>query len=125
MSTKEMRFDSRFVAPISVAKTKIHSIRRDPNDKYVEGEELQMVDKSTGNVFATKTCTGTQKILIKCWQREVVVFEVQIDDRTLEYDEVQELARNDGFSSAPEMIEYVCNNFNYIGKIVHWTDKRY
>ena len=120
-----MKFESRFVMPISVAKTKIHSIRRDTNDKYDDGVKLQMVDKSTGNVFATKTCTGTQKILVKCWQREVIVFEVQIDNRTLEYDEVQELARNDGFSSAPEMIEYVCHNLNYIGKIVHWTDKRY
>lgn len=48
---------------------------------------------------------------------------VLIDGKDIHLTQIKELAQNDGFDSVEAFFEYF--NEDYVGKIIHWTDKKY
>jgi hypothetical protein len=73
-------------------------------------------------------CKSVQKIEIKYTypQSKIGTFEcihVLVDDRVLSYDEIEILAKNDGFDSFGHFCKWF--NVDFKGKIIHWTDLRY
>lgn len=79
------------------------------------------------------TCTDTQDVcidtplkIVRVWQKDHPEASESAADgywKTLDPDEVEKLAINDGFESAKELFEWFAPMFG--GQIVHWTDHRY
>ena len=118
---------------------KIHTIREDKLGRWKAGNIIQAatgVRTKNYNCFFESVCLSTQSIKIE-WINETH-FTIHIDDNlkvsVFLNDKCQFLVNdisfnpfefliNDGFSS----IEDFCNWFSedFIGKIIHWTDKKY
>lgn len=76
----------------------------------------------------TLDCIRVQDIIIirnSDYLNETIV---KVDGRKLKQDEVQQLAWNDGFNNLVEfwmLFATEKNNYEYKGKIIHWTDFKY
>jgi uncharacterized protein YqfB (UPF0267 family) len=110
-----------------LAETKIHTLREDPNSRWKAGNGIQFatgVRTNKYHMFKTAECKSVQKISIIHIVDGVMIFHtVQVDGRQLTYGEIEELAENDGFSSIISFFDWFHEDF--LGKIIHWTDKRY
>lgn len=104
---------------------KIHTIRR--GSRWRAGMSIQMAfnvrtkmyDAFNKGIAELETCISVQKI----WIRPVLEL-VFIDDRRLSAEEVETLAKNDGFDTVADFWQW----FGYEvfeGQIIHWTEKRY
>lgn len=108
--------------------SKIHTIREDKHNRYKVGVTLHQWKGNPRNVrndpyhFATAKCESTQQILILF--KNALRVEVLVDNRYLNPVEIEELAKNDGFTSSYELFKWF-NFEDFKGKIIHWTDKRY
>lgn len=113
--------------PKILSGEKIHTIREDKHDRWKAGRVMQ---QATGartkkyKCFNETFCTGTQIIEIT-WVKHGVgrAMIVKIDGRQLSVKELHELSVNDGFDLFHYFVEWFHQDF--IGKIIHWTDKRY
>lgn len=112
---------------------KIHTIREDKNKRWEAGKKIhfsQWADKPYRSacepIFEVLKCTGVQS------------FEVVGDDKVyvakklLTKQQVFKLAVNDGFSdSLCNDVDAVLADFfayfkpGFVGRIIHWADKRY
>lgn len=112
--------------------TKIHTIRRDSETKIEEGVILQMVVDAIilfeSDVFYEKSVVSTQAVFMT--YRGGI--EISIDDRQLYYySERLELAQKSGFESWNHFEKFFTPKIRdselgyYVGKLIHWTDKRY
>jgi hypothetical protein len=103
---------------------KIHTIRYDLTDRYKPGCKLHLfIYSRTKKAFRfapVLACTSTQKIEIRYDDSTPHVF---IDNRRLMCFEIKALAKNDGFLNEQEFFSYFSKDF--LGKIVHWTSKKY
>lgn len=122
---------SRFAVP-----NKIHTIRRDEKNKWKPGNNIHFVihnrTKSRYQFAPVVPCVSTQEILITWyWDEENpnggwIDPEVTVDFRLLEDEEINQLAINDGFINATQFLEYFKSvSTDFVGKIIHWTDKKY
>lgn len=125
----EVAFDLlRFVPAIIDKKTKIHTMRRDKENKLVPGTKICLTAGASHLVFAETTVTSVQKILLSsprtaCGVRIVTCL---IDGRRLEYPEIKQLAKNEGFANVQDFIDYFDDKYgSFEGKLIHWTDKKY
>jgi hypothetical protein len=126
-------FKKQFVEPI-LQGTKIHTIRLDLGGRWKEGNSIQFatgVRTSNYNEFKTGVCFSVQEIEIS-WvsngdgQHPVPIMEVEVDGKILNWEEKVELAKNDGFPNIEEFAEWdAWNKVDFIGKIIHWTEKKY
>jgi len=112
--------------------TKKHTIRTDAHDRWHAG---MIMHQSAGvrtkqyKLLRLDTCTGTQKIIIRHINNEIIVCiddEIFYDTTSVNYAKISrmsKLAFNDGFDSIDAFFNWF--NTDYIGKIIHWTDLRY
>lgn len=112
-----------------VEHKKIHTIRRDNSNRWAPG---QLIHFYTGlrtrhaNQFAPViTCTAVERIEIshKEYENKAIGLQIKVGGRVLNLAESIELAINDGFDSIEAFTEYF--NEDFVGKVIHWTDKRY
>lgn len=114
-----------------LAGTKIHTIREDKNDRIKPGMKLQLatgVRTKQYECFAEKECVSVQQITI-IYEYIMPVGEtlsIIIDDRSIGSEELEKLAKNDGFKNASDLLDFFVGTTDYFtGKIIHWTDKKY
>lgn len=115
---------------------KLHTIRRDENNRWRAGMDIHMVVKPKGRFSAgfqfapVIKCVSVQEIVINHYAgfeiRGIMIgpfASVKIDGKILRYEAIKQLAINDGFDS----FEAFCSYFNkdFTGKIIHWTDLKY
>lgn len=107
---------------------KIHTIREDKSRRWREGMKIQHV---TGNrtkerkQFAEGVCTGVQDIVIVF--QGLVIKRINVEGYSIPVERWRMLAYNDGMEWH-EFQAYFrgCANLGiFIGRIIHWTDKRY
>jgi len=110
---------------------KIHTIREDNNNRWKAGNLIHFViNNRTPNRYQfapVLKCVSTQKVVIKYFYNpETEAFDlptVFIDTEPMFYDQLKELAINDGFENTEAFFNYF--NKDWKGKIIHWTDKKY
>lgn len=118
-------FNPRFVGKI-ISGTKIHTIRADIHNRWKAGRSIQFatgVRTKYYQQFKDGVCVSTQKIVIDCDVNTIGDRIIIIDDRQLTEAHVFKLAKNDGFNSLEEFYDWF--NKPFVGKIIHWTEKRY
>lgn len=105
---------------------KHHSMREDKHDRWRPGMKIHpVVFNRTKNQFQfapVLKCKSIQRIEIAAKADEVPP-QVYVDGRWLTVDEIEQLAKNDGFDSVEHFFEWF--NKDFAGKIIHWTDLRY
>jgi uncharacterized protein YqfB (UPF0267 family) len=129
-------FHKQFV-PLIKSGEKINTIRLDNSGRWKAGRIMHMAtDTRTPNqkTFAVKECISTQSIHIK-WlthnkgmANESHSVQVFMDGRdvTTEPNTVDDLVKNDGFKSRKDFFEWPSwYRQDYVGKIIHWTNKKY
>ena len=117
---------------------KCHTIREDKTNRWKAGNDIHFVinnrTKDRFQFAPVVKCRRVQKIHIKIYKSiEYDIYgeysgiktnrEVWVDDFLLSKDATKELAINDGFPDTKAFFDFFENGF--IGKIIHWTDKRY
>ena len=127
-------FKPQFVKKIQ-NHTKIHSIRLDKHNRWVEDRRIQMaigVRTKNYKVFYVAMCISTQKIVIKhgkgfpkqtgVWIDDKLIFSIDgiIHNGT---EMMTQIAKNDGFKNYHEFFKWFSEDFE--GKIIHWTDLKY
>ncbi|MCS4164428.1 hypothetical protein [Sphingobacterium sp. BIGb0116] len=125
-------------------KPKIHTIRHDESERWKPGMDIHFVINSrTKDRFQfapVVKCTSVQTIeiidashlprvdgIVLEFPHGIEIFylayEVKIDGRFLNEQEIRELAINDGFESEYEFFKYFNKDFK--GRLIHWTNLRY
>jgi hypothetical protein len=66
-------------------------------------------------------CISIQKIEIR--QSAEESYTVSVDGNMLDEEQLNQLAINDGFPSAEELLSYFSGGFS--GKLIHWTAMKY
>ncbi len=131
----------------NVSLPKIHTIRRDENERWKPGMDIHFVINSrTKDRFQfapVVKCTSVQTIEISCanhlsindeyvsYYGEIELYgekwgyalNVKIDGRQVGSIEVETLAKNDGFDSVYDFYKYFDKEFK--GRLIHWTNLRY
>lgn len=121
----EVAFDLRFVPKIRDTRTKIHTVRRDEENRLMPGVKIALSCSGLHLVFDEKVITAVQHIIIHIHILQYVKYlQVFVDGRKLEYREIVELSINDGFDDVNDFISFFGLG-RYEGKLIHWTDKRY
>jgi hypothetical protein len=129
-----LSFKSQFIKPILVW-SKIHTIREDKSNRWKAGRKIdyftgRYTSKDRKRFAPSNECISTQRISIHYSGTSILVY---VDDKIFYknilgkhtgYNRMLELAKNDGFNSIDEFFEWF-NTDNYLGKIIHWTDKKY
>lgn len=134
-----------FLDGMKTAAPKLHTIREDSTNRWKAG---MLINHAFGvrtkgyRCFAKNQCLSTQTIQIEemamisasyCYvvvghsdrldETFSKIFRVAVDGRNLTTEEIQTLARNDGFDSTEDFFRWF--NGNWKGKIIHWTDLKY
>jgi len=109
---------------IDLVKPKLHTIRRDQSDLWKKGMDIEPVvsdDSPSQFQFApTMKCLGIQIISIERKEAEIMV---TLDDKILSFEEVKNLAVNDGFDNLEDFYAYF--DYSFKGKLIHWTELKY
>lgn len=113
--------------------TKIHTIREDPADRW---NDEQHIHYATGvrtkhyQCFKEGPCVSTQEVLMTYAYNDLI--EISVDDTELfGYQERLAFAKNDGFETWEAFFDWFyplilrSPKEVYIGKLIHFTDKRY
>lgn len=108
--------------------SKIHTIRADKPNKWKSGMLIHFAKGvRTKNYinFQMGQCFSTQRIKIEYDNIQPCgnVLSITVDDRSLTPEEIEMLAKNDGFDSVSDFLDFFDKDFR--GKIIHWTDFRY
>lgn len=127
-------FNKQFVLKIRTGK-KIHTIREDKNNRWKRGIKIQMATgvrtKNYEQFCGTFSCEGIQTIEFKWkhinkgmgnedWTVRLFINGIDFTNRA------EEIALNDGFDNVADFFKWKAwYRKNFIGKIIHWTDKWY
>lgn len=101
--------------------SKKHTIRQDKNNRWRPGMPIHFctgLRTKKYKCFKKGICSGTQKIRIDSSIKRIIV-----DGWRLSLEEMQWLAKNDGFKNLKQFFEYFNEPFE--GKIIHWSKIRY
>ena len=115
-------------------KPKLHTIRRDTDNKWKAGNKIHpVINNRTANRFQFAPvikCVSTQRIAINYTESVYKMPYYQIDNSEVmspsrsDYDyHLTRLAINDGFNGIDDFLAYF--NTDFTGKIIHWTDLKY
>lgn len=125
-------FNLRFLEPIKKG-TKIHTIREDKTGRWKPGMTIHFASGvRTKNYvqFHEGKCFSTQQIEIRNIFRKtdfntytICRHDVRVDGRSLLDEEIEKLAKNDGFNGLDDFFGWFNQGFK--GKIIHWTEFRY
>lgn len=103
---------------------KLHTIRHDEGERWKPGMDIHFVINSrTKDRFQfapVVKCKSVQTIEIEYQNKYTVV---RIDGRSLSYEEIKQLAANDGFDYVWDFFKYFDKDFK--GRLIHWTNLRY
>jgi hypothetical protein len=109
---------------------KIHTIRRDENERWKPGMDIHFVINSrTKDRFQfapVVKCTSVQQIEIvhrKSETHHLSWVDIKVDGRLLSYSEAKTLLVNDGFESIGDFLNYFNKDFK--GRLIHWTNLSY
>lgn len=111
---------------------KPHTIREDKNNRWKPGMRIHFFEwmgkpyRSKQFKFATGICKSVQAIEIIWYDVDgckYTIPSIYIDGRWLVYDEMKQLALNDGFDSLE--LFYAWFNTDFKGRIIHWTNLKY
>jgi hypothetical protein len=117
-----------------VVKAKLHTIREDKKDRWKAGTKLDFfINVRRPNMlrFApVLPVVSIQNFQIvwydttdTVWEFPHLKYAVRVDKRRLEINEIETIAQNDGFDSVEDFLNYF--NYDFKGKIIHWTDLKY
>jgi hypothetical protein len=126
----KLGFKPQFI-PHIISGKKIHTIRRDAAGRAQEGISIYMYDSeeliNNGlQEFDIKPIISMQKIEIKYTKLFAWFIAgpfVKVDDRLLTILQIHDLATADGFDNVEQFFD--CFDTDFVGKIIHWTDKIY
>lgn len=127
-----LSFKPQFKQPI-LDGTKIHTIREDPNRRWLKGRKIQMatgVRTKHYNCFKEAQCTGTQRVFMTYAHNDIIQISINGDELHT-YQERLQFALNDGFPDWESFFEWfypICKaneRDGYSARIIHWTDYRY
>lgn len=116
-------------------KPKIHTIREDKKNRWKVGTKIDFfINVRQKNMFRfapVLPVVSIQKVEIIYYSDREVLFKdlpmkrkIIIDDkRHLLDNEILEFAQNDGFDTIEDFFAYF--NKPYVGKVIHWTNKKY
>jgi hypothetical protein len=113
---------------------KLHTIREDKTNRWKAGMKIDffinMYRKEMFRFAPVLPVVSVQDFEIVYYtDREVLRNDlppkraIVIDDKRLSEDKWLELAQNDGFDTVEDFFAYF--NEDFIGKLIHWTDKKY
>lgn len=111
---------------------KIHTMREDNNDRWQVGTNIDFFinarQKSMFRFAPVLPVVSTQKVSViykhpSLFFAQAYPADIYVDGEIIPVHNVPEFARNDGFDNTDDFFAYFKENF--IGKIIHWTDKRY
>lgn len=110
--------------------TKIHTIRKWQCEKGTTLQHVIDPYKPSRRTIMTNTCLSVQNILIVPTYRFLMILRPAMkgDLGILNEEQIEELAKNDGFESVEAFWKYfekTCRNNQYEFHIIHWTDKEY
>lgn len=119
-----------------VAGWKIHTFREDKHERWKEGMSIQFWRGNPRNVHAKTKPHQFKEGVCKSKQRVFIHADygpsgglysfVIIDGKQLSPDQVEECAKNDGFSSSRQFYKWFCpNGGDWHGWCIHWTDFKY
>ncbi len=124
-TTYKIGFDTTIIH-----KPKFHTIREDKNDRWKVGNKIDFyINCRQKNMFRfapVLPVVSVQKIEIEYlnntghWFKDAVV---SIGESYIGRDEIETIAKNDGFDNVEDFFAYFNEDFK--GKIIHWTDLRY
>lgn len=110
-------FKLRFVKPIQDG-TKTHTIRAKRKHPQKVGELMYLYcglrQKGAFRIIPPPPCTKVEDILL---QRDGSIYVAEVK---LSLDEMEQLARRDGFSDLPEMMQFWDGKFPFSGDINYW-----
>ncbi|WZL88291.1 hypothetical protein VS868_11860 [Salinimicrobium sp. 3283s] len=100
---------------------KAHTIREDSKDLWKAGRDIHFVinnrTKQRFQFAPVVKCVSVQKVEISFMN------DVLVDGRELSFNEIEVLAKNDGFDSVEDFFSWF--NKDFTGKIIHWTNLKY
>lgn len=106
---------------------KIHTIRRDPENKWREGTDIQLIiqqgEPDEFQFAPTIKCLGIQRIQIDYSNLINEGPAVFIDYELVDKETLAKLVVNDGFATIAEFFYYFNEEFS--GNLVHWTPLKY
>jgi len=121
----------------SIDNPKLHTIRQDPTNRWREGRDIHHVygnRTKARKCFLKNRCLSTQRIVI-LYEETVVSTDqgegkdgierpvVMVDFRVMSPEQVDLIAKNDGFKSTDDFFRWFDKPFS--GVIIHWTKLRY
>ncbi len=113
---------------------KIHTLREDKHRRWHKGRKIQFatgVRTKNYNQFHEGECKSTEHIAIFWFKtlptvyigEAVFAFPLKKDLIQTTSNELDLLAKNDGFESTEDFFKWFNKDFH--GKIIHWTDFKY
>lgn len=110
--------------------TKIHTLRLDPINRWSTGRKIHFatgVRTPKYDNFKMGECTAVQDVKMKIEVSKnigVMSAIVEVDGRSLNFYEIEQFAKNDGFDSSKEMFEWFGAGQHDL-KLIHWTNLQY
>lgn len=107
-----------------INKSKIHTIRYDEKNRWKAGNIIHFatgIRTKNYNCFRHGFCQSIQQIKIK--HKVDFYITIEIDGKNLLKEEIEQLAKNDGFDSVQDFFEWFNEDFE--GRIIHWTEFKY
>jgi hypothetical protein len=133
----DLEFNEESEINLILNDTKILHIVKDDENKWHKDMPITFLSSVTANdkvKFKSATCVSIQDIEFK-WTvhnkgfvSESNVVQLFIDNKniTLDGDKVDDLIFRSGFKDRKDFFEHnTWNKKNFIGKIIHWTNKNY
>lgn len=111
-------FQKRFV-PMIEAGTKTHTIRATRRHADRPGRTLHLytgLRQPGARLLKRVICTAVQSIVITARQN------VMIDGERLSDNQCERLARNDGFASFKDMMQFWDGRRPFKGQVIHWSN---
>jgi len=122
-------FQKRFV-PFIESGEKTHTIRATRKNIDKPGNTVHLytgLRQKGARLLMRAECTKVEEIHIEGgWEAYSGDFfgDVKIDGSSLMEDELQQLARRDGFESFADMMEFWRGRLPFDGHIIHWKEKK-
>lgn len=132
-----LSFKDRFVEKI-LSGSKIHTIRLDPHDRWKPGNKIHFatgIRTKNYKQFFEGECKSVQLIEFKSKIDLTVEVTTYIDKKEIDTATLVKLIKNDGFDlhnflgfNELDFFNWFLNkknNYQFIGKIIHWTNFKY